>query len=134
MATYAVAADLRARLGLDLSALSDATAEALLQAAERRLDRLAGAWPLRATGRKLDPTSLPGLYATAIREATLDLAAAAQRNPAAFTPPAAKRVRGPDFELVDTAGLPPDGQTAIRDAVDRLDALNLRALTARARP
>jgi hypothetical protein len=134
LGVYAVAADLRARLELDAVALPDAAADTLLRAAERRLDRLAGAWPIRPNGRKLDPTSLPNLFATAIREATLDLAAAEQRNPAAFTMPGAKSVIGPDFRLMDVAGLPPDGQAAIRDAVDRLDALNLRALTARARP
>lgn len=132
--TYATTDDLRGRLELDSAALPDATAKRLLAGAERRLDRLAGAWPIRPNGRKLDPTSLPSLFSIAIREATLDLAAAEQRNPAAFTPPGAKTVFGPDFRLIDAAGLPPDGHVAIRDAVDRLDALNLRALTARPRP
>jgi hypothetical protein len=131
---YAAPVDLRARLELTDAELTDAAATRLLERAERRLDRLAGAWPIRPNGRKFDPAGLPSLYSTTIREATLDLAEAEQRNPDAYTPPAAGTISGPDFTLTNVSALPSDGKLAIRDAVDRLDVLNLRALTARARP
>lgn len=130
---YASPDALRGRLEVTPAELSDVAAQRILGNAERRIDRIAGAWPIRPNGRKLDPTTLPNIFADAIREATLDVAAAEYRDPDAFTPPAAKRVRGPDFELVDTAGVPPSGQVALRDAAARLDALNLRAVTARPR-
>lgn len=131
--SYTTPDALRAELELDAAALTDATADRLIRDAERRIDRIAGAWAIRLDGRKFAPAELGPTIGARLQDATLILAAAAQRNPGAFTPPAGKSVIGPDFRVMDIAGLPPAGQVALRDAAAILDVANLRTLTARAR-
>lgn len=139
MGIYATPDDLRARLGVDANTLPDARAESLITSAEERVDRIAGAWPIRPdNGRKFNPAGLTTLYADAVRDATTILAAAVYANPNAFTLNAVDgktgMVRGPDFELRSPTPLPPEGRAAFRDAAARLDNMGLRELTARMRP
>lgn len=135
MATYATVDELREELGLaagDEAGLPTVEAERLLVDAERRVDRLAGPAPRRAdTGRKFDPVEAGDPYAGALREAAVILAAAKRRNPAAFDPPAAKTVAGPDFTLTDVAGVAPAGATALREAAAALRDAGLILTTAR---
>lgn len=136
MATvYADAPDLRVEAGLapdDEAGLPTAAADALITDAERRVDRLVGPAPRRAdTGRKYAPLELGETYAGALREATVILADAKRRNPAAFDPPAAKSIAGPDFTLSDVAGAPPAGAAALRAAAATLRDAGLIITTAR---
>lgn len=133
MGTYATAAALRAELELDAQALPDAAAERLIRDAERRVDRLVGPARVLETGRKLDPAALAAGAAAALVEATVLLAAAEQRDPAAFVLPAVGSVKGPDFERstpLQGRELPAAG--AIRDAAALLDDVNLRVRGGRA--
>jgi hypothetical protein len=136
---YATPDELRAELEVDVGALADPAAERLIRTAERLVDRLVGprrAYNSDATGRKLDVTALTAGQARAVRDATVLLAGVVHANPAAFTPAAGKRVKGPDFEVEygDAAGGPSSSvaRTALVEAVGVLDSANVRSLIARA--
>ena len=135
MGTYATVADVRAREEVpDAAPPSDAAIEELIADAEDLVDRLVGARAAsQTTGRKWYPPNLSSAQADALKRSTVDLAVAAYVDPAAFDPPAAKTVKGPDFELTEAAATTPRAQRAMRAAAGRLDALGLRVLTARAR-
>lgn len=129
--SYATPDALRAEVEVDAVALTDAQADRLIRAAERRVDRLVGPALVLESGRKFDPAALGATYAARLQEATLVLAAAEHRSPGAFAPPRAKSVKGPDFELTDVAGAAPAAAGALREAAAILDGAGLRALTAR---
>lgn len=105
MATYASPADLRAALGLDSAALSDAAADALLRDAEARIDSAffagrAASYADPETGRAWSATLLGTLEQFRrdyLRDATTTVARILRANPAAYDAPRAQSVSGPDF-------------------------------------
>lgn len=132
---YATADELRDELELTIDQLSTAAAERQIRRAERLVDRLVGPRAVdAATGRKIVPTDLTQVQAEQLRDATVLLAAAVQRNPDAFAPAAGDRVKGPDFEIDKVRDGTPAGTVALREATALLDDADLRVLTARAAP
>lgn len=132
--TYATVGDLRAELTRPAdSELADRDAEARILAAEDLIDRLVGARTVSAdTGRKIRPSSLAAWQATKLKRATVLIAAAGARDPAAFERAAYDTVEGPDFKVGRPieGGLTPAGRDALIRACALLDEARLRVLTA----
>ncbi len=112
--------------------------EKLLGHAERDIDRLLGnRIPLADTGLKLDPSPLPQWAQDALSNAVCAQAEYLfTLGPDALIKPAAKRIKGPDFEIEHDAGGAGAQPSYGRKALNELEPLR-RYLTprgARARP
>lgn len=115
MPTYATKAELDAYIEGG-SGLDQATADRLLERAERDVDYAAGAWSIASTttGLKFDPTTLPEWQKKALSRATCAQAEYRKTMGEDFMVKAQHAtVRGPDFAV--TGELPYIGPKALRE-------------------
>lgn len=135
MGVYATVAELRADPNVgNADPPSDATLEGYIGDVEDLVDRLIGPRALVTTGtaigRKYDPAGLSDVKVDALRRATVALAVELVKSPAAFDPPRAQSVSGPDFSMTNLAGLAPASTKAVIRAAAILDGANLRVTRA----
>ena len=127
---YATAADLRAALGVSLSELPDARAEAVILEAEDFTDGLLGGWPIdETTGRKIVEADVEAWQWSKLNRAVLLLAAELYASPDVLRRARYRREKGPDFEFED-----PLGGGVLSRYLTVLDDSGLRRLSGRARP
>ena len=127
---YATAADLRAALGVSLSELPDARAEAVILEAEDFTDGLLGGWPIdEDTGRKIVEADVEAWQWSKLNRAVLLLAAELYASPDVLRRARYRREKGPDFEFED-----PLGGGVLSRYLTVLDDSGLRRLSGRARP
>ena len=69
-ATYATSADLAAYVADNAEVSAPSAADALLERAERDVDRVVGPWPVFSNGRKFDPPALTAPQRAALSRAT----------------------------------------------------------------
>lgn len=132
---YCTAQDLRDKLGLDTTALSDAAAAAFIETAEDLIDEDLGARPIdETTGRKVVISDIETWQATKLKRATVNLAALLHAKPDLTDPGKYTEITGPDFSFKGPVG------SRFGDTVDApLNQSGLRRLTTtvgggRARP
>lgn len=103
--TYGAAADLRAQLGLDATAIPDARAVLLLGDASDLVDAMLGVWCVdTVTGRKIVQADVEDWQWTKLARASVLLAAELHRDPRLLSGQQYSSVSGPDFSFSGPLG------------------------------
>lgn len=135
MTVYLTAAELKADDRVD-DGLADAKADRIIDEVEDLVDRLAPMRRAGANGRRFDltDTTLSAVQVAGLKAIVINLAVELVDDPAAFDPSPGQSVTGPDFSISLVRDATPRGQRALIRAAGSLDRLELRSLTASARP